>query len=75
MTAHSIPDRVVTVISDGFVLEVACTDDRFDAVVAGLQGFLVALDVEVAVMTMESGERLAAEEFEAELVRRSVVLN
>lgn len=74
MSAHSIPDRIVTVISDGFVLEVACDDRRFDAVVAALQGFLVALEVDVAIMSMESGSDIA-EQVRVERVRRAASRN
>jgi hypothetical protein len=70
----STTDRLVTVISDGFVLQVACDDDRFDAVVAALQDFLVALDVDVAIMTMESGSDIA-EQVRVERVQRAAMRN
>jgi hypothetical protein len=69
------PERFVTVISDGFALEVACTDGKFDAVVEALQGFLMALDVDMAVMIMESGSAVAEQVRDAERTRRAAARN
>jgi hypothetical protein len=70
-----IPDRVVSVIADGMVVEVACNDDRLEEVLIGLQRFLLTLDVDLALMTIEKGAEVVAEQREAELVRRSALRN
>jgi len=75
--SHSpaIPDRVVTVTADGFVVAVSCDDNLLEAVLVGLQRFLLTLDTDLALMTIESGAEVAADHREAELVRRSAARN
>jgi hypothetical protein len=75
MSASSMPDRLITVIADGFVLEVACDDGRFDAVLAAVQGFLLALDVELALLTMEAGTAAAKRARDVERAQRAAALN
>lgn len=70
-----IPDQIITVIADGVVIEIACDDDRFEAVLAGFQSFLLKLDVPLAFMHIERGADFVAEQHEAELVRRSAMFN
>jgi hypothetical protein len=70
-----IPDRVVTVVSDGFVVAVSCDDDRLEAVLEGLQRFLLTLDIDLALLTIQSGAEVAAEQREVELVRHSAMRN
>lgn len=71
----TIPDRVITVISDVVVMEVACDDERFEDVLVALQKFLLTLDVNLALMTMQSGADVFAEHDEAEQVRRAAMRN
>jgi hypothetical protein len=67
--------RVVSVISDALVMEIACDDARLEEVLVGVQHLLMSLDIDLALMSIGSASELADVHGEAEKVRRAAALN